>query len=291
MTTRVTDPRSNAHDQIAYIAKAVGRSPARIAVFEFIHKGKPKLKSVSEIERGTKLPRKRVLDEAKWLVNKEVVKQTKKDDEIAYEKDTFCYTNRKKIIQYAKNPAQLKGLPTKVSPAGTATVVLKPPKARFQTATLTVASVDQFEKVKKVKGTSPPVTISETRFKNGVKKLLGEQGQFKDWGGETSDLFTSRLKIKGKRLAAAFAFKGPGKKGLLTPATLGRNGDQIQRLFIEDGDVFFVQYVGQIAPSVLRDMSAWAVYKSLSTGRKIYYGVIDGEDSARLVAAYPKAFK
>jgi hypothetical protein len=30
--------------------------------------------------------------------------------------------------------------------------------------------------------------------------------------------------------------------------------------------------------------------KSLSTGRLIRYGVIDGSDSARVVSAYPKAF-
>src|SRR5262245_13717389 len=91
-------------------------------------------------------------------------------------------------------------------------------------------------------------------------------------------------------MAAAFAFKGPGTKGLLVPGKLGKNGDQIQRLFAEDAYIFFVQYVGQIAPSVSQQMAAFAQAKSLSTGRKILYGVIDGADSARLVAAYPSAF-
>ena len=54
---------------------------------------------------------------------------------------------------------------------------------------------------------------------------------------------------------------------------------------------FFVQYVGQIAPTVIQQMAVFAQAKSLSTGRKIYYGVIDGQDSARIVAAYSKAFK
>jgi hypothetical protein len=292
MTSRVTDPRSNSPEQLVFLAKAVGRSDARIAVFRFIHKGKKKLKSVSEIVAGTKLPRKRVLDEAKKLVNKEVVKQDKKDGEIAYEKDPFCYTNREKIISYAKNPKKLKKVPTKHNPAPVVVrVAIRAPKALVRSAILTVDNIDQFAKARKAKGPHRPLTISETRFKNGVKKLLGEFGKFKDWGGETSDLFTSRLKIKNVRHTVAFAFKGPGTKGILTPGLLGKNGDQIQRLFIEDADVYFVQYVGQVASSVQQQMAVFAQSKSLSTGRKIYYGVIDGEDSARLVSAYPKAFK
>jgi hypothetical protein len=96
---------------------------------------------------------------------------------------------------------------------------------------------------------------------------------------------------QGKRVAAAFAFKGPGMKGVLVPGKLGKNGDQIQRLFVEDADLFIVQYVGQIASTVAQQMAVFAQAKSLSTGRKIYYGTIDGTDSARLIAAYPKAFK
>jgi hypothetical protein len=292
MTSRVTDPRSNSPDQLVYLARAVGRSESRIAVFRFIHKGKKKLKSVSEIVAGTKLSRKKVLDEAKKLVNKEVVKQDKKNGEIAYEKDPFCYSNRERIISYARNPTKLKKVPTKVNPAPIgAQVSMRAPKALICTATITIDSVDQFSKTKKIGGGHRPITISETQFKNGVRKLLGEFGKFKDWGGETSDLFTSRLKMKGVRHTVAFAFKGPGTTGTLVPGRLGKNGDQIQRLFTEDAEIYFVQYVGQIAASVQHQMAVFAQSKSLTTGRKIFYGVIDGDDSSRLVAAYPKAFK
>ena len=30
--------------------------------------------------------------------------------------------------------------------------------------------------------------MSESDFKNGLQRLLGEGGRFKDWGGEQSDL-------------------------------------------------------------------------------------------------------
>jgi hypothetical protein len=71
---------------------------------------------------------------------------------------------------------------------------------------------------------------------------------------------------------------------------MGKNGDQIQRLYIEDADVFLLQYGGQTAPSVIQQMAAYAQNKSLATGRLIRYGTLDGGDSARLVAAYPTAF-
>jgi hypothetical protein len=72
---------------------------------------------------------------------------------------------------------------------------------------------------------------------------------------------------------------------------LGKNGDQIQRLFTEDATVFLVQYGEQIAGTVVQQMAVFAQAKSLSTGRMIRYGTIDGRDSARLLAAYPDAFR
>lgn len=41
---------------------------------------------------------------------------------------------------------------------------------------------------------------------------------------------------------SGFACKGPGTKGILTPARMGQNGDQIPRLFTTAADVFLVQY-------------------------------------------------
>jgi hypothetical protein len=71
---------------------------------------------------------------------------------------------------------------------------------------------------------------------------------------------------------------------------MGKNGDQIHRLFQEDADIFLVQYGEQIANSVIQQMAVYAQVKSIATGRTIFYGTINGQDSAALVAAYPKAF-
>jgi hypothetical protein len=71
---------------------------------------------------------------------------------------------------------------------------------------------------------------------------------------------------------------------------MGKNGDQIQRLFASPAQVFFVQYEEQIKESILDLMRTHAVAKAVSEGR-VFYGVIDMRDTYRLRLAYPKAFK
>ena len=134
--------------------------------------------------------------------------------------------------------------------------------------------------------------MKEDKFKKGIKKILGEKGKFQDWGGEKNDLYTTRVKIDGKRVATAFAFKGPGKRGKLTPKMMGKNGDQIQRLFASGAaDVYVLQYWAQIDESVVEQMKALATARSATERKKIRYGVIDGIDSARIIKAYPRAFR
>lgn len=130
----------------------------------------------------------------------------------------------------------------------------------------------------------------EANFKYGVKRILNEKGTFKDWGGERNDLLTTHLRLAGKRRATAFAFKGRGRRGKLTPAAMGKHGDQIQRLFSSPAEVFIVQYWDQIGESVLEQMEQFAKAKSAVEGKEIFYCVIDGQDTARLLNAYPKQF-
>jgi hypothetical protein len=132
--------------------------------------------------------------------------------------------------------------------------------------------------------------MSEARFKCGIKNILGEGGRFNDWGGERSDLSTDKVRVAGIRMRTAFAFKGFGTSGILTPKKMGKNADQIQRLFKCPASVFFVQYWGQIDDSVVDQMAEFAKAKSVSDGELVRYGIIDGDDSNRLIRAYPRAF-
>ena len=101
--------------------------------------------------------------------------------------------------------------------------------------------------------------MPEKKFKDGVAAVLNERGSFQDWGGELRDLSSTRLRIKGKRRTAAFAFKGPGKTGRLTPGKMGKHGDQIQRLAKCPAEVFIVQYWAEIDDSVLAGGTAAVV--------------------------------
>ncbi len=290
MVTQVTDTRSNAPEQIANAARVIRKSEARLSVFNAVVRGKQKSKSVGEIAKGTGLSRKQVLMAGKYLADHDVVEQCKKDNDTAYQKVPLLARNRKQILSLAASPKKLASFPTKSNPVITAVFRIAVPQKLVRTKQVTINDFDSFRSARRFVASQQPTRMLEETFKQGVAKILNEPGEFKDWGGEKSDLFTTRLVMGGKRYAAAFAFKGRGRSGKLTPAGLGKNGDQIQRLFTTDADVFVVQYWDQIDESVLTQMGTAAIAKSYATGKKIFYGVIDGQDSNRLIAAYASAF-
>ncbi len=74
------------------------------------------------------------------------------------------------------------------------------------------------------------------------------------------------------------------------PGKMGKNGDQIQRLFESTADVFIIQYGEEIRESVIDQMQQLAVAKSAMTGKMVLFGVIDGADSNRLLEAYKSRF-
>jgi hypothetical protein len=288
----VSDSLSNANEQIEQAAKAVGRSSHKQDVFAAIYYHKAKARSVSEVMKATQLKRMQVLKAAGELCNKQIAKKTTKHGEIAYEKVKFFHVNKKKILAYAKNLKSLVKLPTKRRPAIKLPRTVSVPTKIADVLRITIDDVASFARVAKVRGDGHlPATVSEAAFKKGIEKIVRELGGKKDWGGERNDLHTTRLKLKTKRVGAAFAFKGPGKKAkTLTPGMMGKNGDQIQRLFQTDAEVFFVQYWRDIGEAVLEQMRTFAVVKSIADGNRVHYGAIDGTDSYRLVRAYPKQF-
>lgn len=288
----VSDAISNLNEQLEAAAKAVGRSETRRKVFSAIYYHKAKRKTVSQIVKRTKLPRLRVLQEARHLARKGVVRQLKKPgDEVTYEMIEIFHVHRQQILSLAGDPNKLAKLPTKRKlKAGSVTVVTIP-ATTAKVRQITIDDVDSFAKVRKVKTSGwLPESLSEDQFKRGVQAIVGEPGRFKDWGGEKSDLYTTRLRINGKRLPAAFAFKGPGLKGKLVPGKMGKNGDQAQRLLQEEAKVFFVQHWREIDPSVADLIQRLATAKSVTNGSQILFGIIDGNDSERLRLAYPNKF-
>lgn len=290
----MSDVRSNPNDQIAHAVRVIGRSEARKEVFCAICRGKRPVKSSSDIAFVTHLSKIRVQQEAGKLASNGILQKVKlKGEEMAYHKDAFYCENKKKILRMIADKRKLESLPTKITPkfTGSKTIRIVVPRQYVRTKQITINDIASFSKVRKLQITpSKIVGMSETYFKEGIKQILGERGVFKDWGGESSDLFTTRVDLQGRRMPAAFAFKGKATKGKLTPKKMGKNGDQIQRLFTCPAQVFIVQYFGQIDQSIIDLMNSLATAKSVSEGKPIFFGVVDDNDSQRIIAAYSNSF-
>src|SRR5947207_5523854 len=95
MTQSTSDFRSNPNEQIDHAVRVIAKSAVRRKVFEAIYHHKSKVKTVTAIVNRTKLPRMRVLQEGRHLYKEQIVGQTKKDGEVAYEMDD-TYHRRKR---------------------------------------------------------------------------------------------------------------------------------------------------------------------------------------------------
>jgi hypothetical protein len=288
----VSDTISNLNDQIANAARVIGRARQRALVFQAIYRGKKRIKTRDEIAEITELPSKRVLEEGGKLSGNHIVEQLKVKGETAYRKISPFTAHYRKVLQLASDKKKLSKFPTKINPVQVSkeVIIIKQPIKQFDVVRLSVDEIDSFSQVRRIPTILTVIPVVEEVFKEGIKRVLKETGKFVDWGGEKNDLFTTRLILKGKRMQCAFAFKGRGKKGILKPSMMGKNGDQIPILFQSEADIYILQYWDQIDQSVYELMHRLAVYRSAIDLRRIYYCVIDGQDTARLIAAFPEFF-
>ena len=294
MPTAVTDAASHRQEKIANAARVIGPSTIRQKVFDAICAGKKLIKNVEDIQKKTDLSYMQILKAAVVFINEEIVTKTKVDGRIAYQRNLFYSKNKRQILRLAASKDRLEKYPTSYTPKPIASVrgvvrIIVP--ARYvQARRIAVDEIDSFRRVKSVPHSGLAGPQDERMVKKGLQRILREPGIFNDWGGETDDLFSTRLRIGGRRMAVAFGLKGKATKGKLTPRKMGKNADQIQRLFRSPADVFIVQYWNNIDSSILEQMQNFAKAKSVSEGKLIYYGVIDGQDTVRLIKAYPKEF-
>jgi hypothetical protein len=285
-----SDFASNAPEQIEHVAKLIGRSAHKRAIFDAVYYHKAKARTVNEIATKTGLTRLQVLKVGSTLAGA-AFDQTRVDGKIAYARRREYHKYKRQILALAGSREKRDKWPTKRKVVVRVPRSVAIPSAGAKVRRVCIDDVESFAKVRAIKGgDSLPDSVSEQQFKRGVQRIIGEPGQFKDWGGERSDLYTTRLRLNGRRLHAAFAFKGPGLRTKLVLGKMGKNGDQLPRLLQEDADVFFVQHWREIDPLVMETMRNLTVAKSVTTGRSLCFGVIDGKDSHRLLLAYPKQF-
>jgi hypothetical protein len=125
--------------------------------------------------------------------------------------------------------------------------------------------------------------VTERAVKETIAGLLGEHNVPADWGGEESDLFSAELLVGGQRRTGAFLLKGPAKFHQMMPRDLGKNGDQLYRLFNIPADIYIVQHCHTISPAVRKTVEAFALQRSLTAVCR--YVIMDGYETARLLRA------
>ncbi len=130
--------------------------------------------------------------------------------------------------------------------------------------------------------------VSENFIQQSLEEIMKESFHKVDWGGESNDLYTTNLKINGQRVATAFLLKGNG----LDVKTMeirhcGKNGNQILSLVKSPAELFIIQFVGNISESVIEDIRDKVELLRLK-GKKAWYCIINGQDTARILKAYDK---
>jgi hypothetical protein len=298
---RVSEFSATAPEQIEHFAKLLIRAPVRVQIFTEVYRGqRQRPRTAEEIAQVLDITAKHVLTSASPLATHGLFEKTKVGKLIAYKKYPEINTVKGKILSLAQDKKKMAKHATVRKPSVNVQVnVRHSPRnkvADAHTQQIYIDDIDNFAKVRQFPATKLPKKIPqplpEEVFKYGVAQILGNRGTFKDWGGETNDMYSTNLKIRGKRQAVVFGFKGPGVKGKLTPGKMGTNGDQIQRLFNSStASVFLVQYEGEIAESVPEQMRDLAVAKSIKLRAPVWWGCIAREDSARLRTKYTAQFE
>lgn len=126
--------------------------------------------------------------------------------------------------------------------------------------------------------------VPEQSVKELLCRLLGEPSIPNDWGGEESDVLSANLGVNGRRQTAAFLLKGPSRFHPMKPTDLGRNGDQLYRLFNIPADVFVIQHCHNIGAAVRKQALAFALQRSFTAPCRVLF--VDGMTTARLLRAH-----
>lgn len=292
MPLSVADVRANLNETIRHAARIIGKSSDRLKVFEEIYRGKRKIKTVTELAKSTGLSHVRVLQEGGKLAGNGIVEQTQVHKRTAYKKDPTYVHHKTAIVDLFNNPGKKSKYPTKQEPrvregASIHKIVLA--KSLPQPQIITIDDVESFSGAPATVEVNLTV-VPEERIKRFLKLVIGETAEFKDWGGEKNDLYTNKMRFRGRRRTAALAIKGRATKGTLTPKKMGKNGDQVGRLMSSDADIFFVVYHSKIDQSVIEQMRAYALGRSMA-GRHTHYGSIDGQDLRSLVAGHASEWR
>jgi hypothetical protein len=276
------------------ISEELARSEPKLRIWEHVYKGGKKPKTAFAIAKDLHIPHTRVLQLATPMAAAHFFKSTKVGKLKAFEKDPSINTAKSKILRWARSKAARNKQQEKYDRSKVNVKVSLRTRNPIHVASITIDDIANFREARKVPLSGlrelKPKRLPEKLFKYGLADILGNRGIFTDWGGETDDLYSSHLFVRGRRRNAAIALKGPATAPPLTLKKMGKNANQIARLFTSTAEVFVVQFEGQVDEMIYRQMETEAIRKSKETGQTIYYCVVALEDSHRLRIAYPDSF-
>lgn len=126
--------------------------------------------------------------------------------------------------------------------------------------------------------------VPEQTVKELICRLLGDHSVPNDWGGEESDVLSANLIVDSRRHVGAFLLKGPARFHPMRPADLGKNGDQLYRLFNIPAQIYVVQHCHSIGAAVRKQAEAFALTRSFVAPCRVVF--MDGLTSARLLRAH-----
>ena len=135
---------------------------------------------------------------------------------------------------------------------------------------------------------SRPLKLAEREVKRLVAEIIGEPYVGADWGGEADDLMSDRVLLGSHRVPTSFIFKGPAKRGALTLAMMGRNGDQLDRMLQQPAQLFVIQHCDAVSSAVRRHLRRGIIALRATGNPRAVGSVWDGSDCARLFVALGK---
>jgi hypothetical protein len=155
-------------------------------------------------------------------------------------------------------------------------------------ARLSPEEIDSFERIVDISETEvaelAPLQISEAKIKKYFCDIMGNAFPQQDWGGEVCDIFCN-IRFRRRAVPAAFILKGKAYADRpLRIADLGKNGDQLVRLFSLPAEVYIIQSNGAVDGTVHSHIQAQVAAK-LITNQYIYYLVLDGIQTTQLLRA------
>jgi hypothetical protein len=130
--------------------------------------------------------------------------------------------------------------------------------------------------------------VYEDDVKDALIEIIGERFTPKHSATEKSDIYTCQISLEGQRVPAAFLLKSMRSVKVLDMKELGKRGNQVIRLVKEPAVLFVVQHTGEIATDVIEHLDAQLFRKAKGLGTTLYYNIMDGNETARILIGYGK---